>query len=395
MNTRPLTKGESIQLSKLNEAGIDSVLIYLTDTGLRKNLLDATAPFRETLRDTGLHDYNKQSAGGEKIYHVATLFINGTPIKTKTSFYRPKTKEGDPRFWPSCLHRHVSGGDVLAAFIIKKQLYFVNLSPDPLIDLEVATTPLEALIAGIKSERNEVAYKLLNQLRKLAQNGPLKAVGTGDTCIGRTIEKALGIEMNSSQSPDYYGIEIKSKRKNSNTRNGLFAQVPDWKLSKCKNFKEILDTYSYIDTKTGGKRLFCTVSTKSPNPQGLVLDLLEDVGHLKELYRLSNMDREVCIWTLEKLHERLQTKHPETFWIKANEHTIKGNTYFSLQEVLHTRQPSNKQFNRLIATGGITVDHMIKEKGIRAHERGPQFKVRRSELNELFLGAPQHYALPQ
>ena len=80
MNSRPLNKGEALELSKLNTAGIDSVLVYLTDTGLRKSILDATDPLRELLQGESYHNYSQQEPGGAKVYKEVTLFSNEKPL---------------------------------------------------------------------------------------------------------------------------------------------------------------------------------------------------------------------------------------------------------------------------------------------------------------------------
>ena len=69
------------------------------------------------------------------------------------------------------------------------------------------------------------------------------------TAIGRSLENALGIEMNSSQLPDFKGIEIKAFRELLNNSKGtrvtLFACVPDWNLSFLKGSKDILEAFGY------------------------------------------------------------------------------------------------------------------------------------------------------
>ncbi|MEO0414406.1 MAG: MvaI/BcnI family restriction endonuclease, partial [Verrucomicrobiota bacterium] len=386
--------GDAWVVPRLNSAGIDSVLIYLTATGLKKSILDATEPLRALLTESNFHHFHGQEPGGAKIRREVTLFCQEEPILLESSFYRPATKKGDPRFWPSRLHKFVNEGDVLAAFVIEDRLYFSNLSEEKRVILEpCASSAYETLLDGVGQFHNATAQELLSKLRDLAKAGPILADGYGDTSIGRTLESALGIKMNASVAPDYKGIELKSKRLGSKTRNGLFNQVPNWKLSRCKSSAEILKAYGYLDAESGLQRLYCTVSTRGTNPQGLVLDLRDDVGELHELFRRGGSEREVCLWEVDKLHGRLQSKHPETFWVEAEEIATKGKRYFQLLSVKHTRRPSNRQFSRLLSIGSITVDHQIKEKGNGAAERGPAFKISRSELNELFLGATQSYGL--
>ena len=73
------------------------------------------------------------------------------------------------------------------------------------------------------------AMELLGLLENLSKKGRLQSImpGRHDTAIGRTIEHALGIPINSSPLPDYKGIELKAARLNKiSNRTNLFAQVP-------------------------------------------------------------------------------------------------------------------------------------------------------------------------
>lgn len=395
MNSRPLGKSESIKLGKLSEAGLECALIYLTETGLKKSILDATTPVRELLKENGIHDYSQQAQGdSSKVILNYTLFDElGTAVNANISLYRPKTKKGDPRIWPYRLQQFANPNDVLAIFVQNQRIYLQNLSVDPVVDLKDSTNDLETLLSSLKGDYDRVANELLSKLRDLAANGPIEAVCEGDTAIGRTIETALGIAINSSKTPDYKGIEIKAKRSRSSTRSNLFAQVPNWKLSQFGSAREMVERIGY-DVDGEIRKLYCTVSTSNINSQGLLLDLDLDKKRLDELQKIDNQRHAVCMWQLEKLHDRLHEKHAETFWIKAKELKRGAKKFFELENVKHTRRPSSNQFDRMIGSGEITVDHLIKKtpKG-RVTEKGPLFKIRGSSLNELFLGAPREYQL--
>ena len=56
MNTRPLTAKESQNLAVLNAAGIESVPLFLSATGYRKSICDATDPMRAFLLKHSIHD---------------------------------------------------------------------------------------------------------------------------------------------------------------------------------------------------------------------------------------------------------------------------------------------------------------------------------------------------
>lgn len=385
MNTRPLTKGESVKLSQLNEAGLDSALLFLTETGLKKSILDATHPVRELLSGAGVHDYASQSQGPEhKVELAARVFCGEQVNETKVSLYRPKTKKGDPRIWPGRLSSVANANDVLAVFYANDSLCFLNLSDQSFVGL-TDDTPLTRFLETTTASYNSVSDELLFKLRQLAESGPLKAVGTGSTAIGRTIETYLGIEINSSQKPDYKGIEIKSKRSAAKVRSTLFAKVADWDLSHFKSSREIVEEIGY-DADPNCKKLYCSVSTLKPNSQGLVFDLDLDAGRLNELLRKADQQSPVAVWRLDGLHNKLYEKHNETFWVEAKESDIDGTPHFELKSAKHTRRPSGFHFDRLLGAGDITMDHLIKRTEVKTTEKGPLFKIKPDAIDELFLG---------
>ena len=215
MNTRSLEKGEAANLRSLLNAGIECALIYLTETGLKKSILDATAPVRKLLFESGVHDYDSQGQGEKsKIALKGTIFKNGLLNTIDISLYRPQTKKGDPRIWPKNLKKNTKPNDVIAIFCHDKVIHLVNLSEDTDIPLDQPDTPLSQFLSEQQLDYNKISDELLSKFVLIAANGPLKAVGDGDTSIGATIENALDIKINSNMNPDYKGIEIKSNASN-------------------------------------------------------------------------------------------------------------------------------------------------------------------------------------
>ncbi len=196
--------------------------------------------------------------------------------------------------------------------------------------------PFQELINAINTTENEVAFELLAILRKIANAGPIPSMVDADTSVGRTLETALGIDINSSKQPDYKGIELKSFRNSRTNRKNLFAQVPDWKLSKFKSSAEILDNFGY--ERKEDFKLYCTVSAITRNSQGLNLRIDSDIKQLIE-----NSDKpevgDFVVWNLDKLHNRLKSKHKETFWVEAESTRINEREHFQYKLVEHTKKP--------------------------------------------------------
>jgi MvaI/BcnI restriction endonuclease family len=382
---RLLTNQEEEKLKVLTENSISLTLIEPTETGLKKSIMDATGAVRNYLRKNNFHDYNLQAQGPEsKIIIDALIYGSDKVFKSKTSLYRPKTKKGDPRIWFSGLTKHSKPNDILALIGFEDKLHVLNLTQLPieqLIDSRLIN-PVKELIEEINYIENAVSKELLDMLINLAKGGPILSMVNADTSVGRTLETALGIDINSSKLPDYKGIELKSFRANKSNRKNLFAQVPDWKLSNFKSSAEILDTFGYW--RGEDFKLYCTVSAITTNSQGLSLKVDSDINQLIE----NSNDKRVgdfIVWTLEKLHNRLLEKHKETFWIAADTIYDDGKEYFQYKQVEHTRKPIVSQFDILLEQGVITLDHLIKRnsKG-RVAEKGPLFKIKPNSLDLLF-----------
>ena len=250
--------------------------------------------------------------------------------------------------------------------------------------------PLKELIGEINHISNEVADELLILLNKIASKGPVPAMLKADTAIGRTLETLLGIDINSSKKPDYKGIELKSYRDKKGNRKNLFAQVPDWSLSKFKSSAEILDNFGY--SRGEDFKLYCTVSALVRNSQGLTLKLDSKINQLLENSDKANIG-DFIAWNLETLHNRLLEKHNETFWIAANSIIIGNKEHFQFKKVEHTRKPIVTQFDILLEQGIITLDHLIKRNSTgKLIEKGPIFNIKPNAL-ELLFPPSQSYSL--
>lgn len=372
---------------KLVSHAIDFTTFEPTPTGLKKSILDATHRVRHLFKSAEFHDYNTQGQGPDhKVMEMALLIGRDIVSESKTSLYRPETKLGDPRMWFGGLRSFAEAGDQVALIFADKQLLLINLSSHVLEDLGPELTKLKELLPNDEG----VAIELLDKLKRIASDGLIKATLKGSTAIGMAIEEALGIPANSSKLPDYKGIELKSGRGGGN-RTTLFAQVADWKTSPLKSSAAILDAFGY--QREEDFKLYCTISAKKPNSQGLQFNYDEKNDQLVEQHHKQG---EVAYWPADILRGRLLEKHKETFWIDAESIEIDGHEYFKLKSVIHTKNPMVNQLMPLLSDGTITMDHLIKRKGgdkPKVSEKGPLFKINKKDLALLFP-APVKYKLP-
>lgn len=383
VNMRPFTAFEQKNLKFLVNHNAKFTQVEITPTGLAKGILDSTAPMRAYFLEEGVHDYTQQLQGQEfKSMRRAIILTEDSQCITQASFYRPNTKKGDPRMWIYKLSSYTLGNDIHVLFYYDDTLYSINITH---IDIEkcynsVIITPIKEVLMDIYNQGNTVAEELLSKFRSVKGRW-FESEVTADTGIGRTIESFLGISMNSDKTPDYKGIELKSHReKRSSKKNVLFTQTPDWNLSVMKSGRDIVAKYGYF-TEDGKKTYQNTVQCTPPNSQMLYLN----VNYLDELLELQaqlQKKEDVAVWRLMKLHNRLLTKHHETFWIEVENEIHDGKEFFRYKEVEHTKNPNVGQFDILLEQNLITVDLLL----CRPSGNGDtySFKIKRKGMPLLF-----------
>lgn len=394
MPLRQLTDAERQNLARLTSLSLEATLIQPTATALVKSIMDATRPVRSFLRQVGLHDYDQQGSGANEngVQIDAVLLGPKNETLTTASLYRPKAKGkgGDPRIWFYGLTEFAAPDDILALLKHDGGLLVINITRTDIgAALDTSTVgPLQERLLSLSKQATSVADELLERLRWISRQGPVPSVmlERADTAIGRTLEHALGIQINSRKEPDYKGIELKSFRRqisrSRENRKTLFARVPDWHLSRFKSSREILDAFGYA--RGADFKLYCTLSTQVTNSQGLKFQIDTSTEMLNEFSTRTDIGV-FATWSFEGLRKSLVEKHNETFWVSANVRQIDDHDHFEFRDVLHTRKAIATQFDVLLEQGEITMDHLIKRNAAgRVSEKGPLFKINAASLPLLF-----------
>lgn len=383
VNMRSFTDFEKKNLEFLVNHNVKFTQVEITPTGLKKGILDATAPMRTYFLENRIHDYGVQLQGTEhKAYKNAIVLTEGGEFKTKASFYRPNTKKGDPRMWIYGFAPYTKGNDIHILFWYQDVLYTINITR---IDIakwynSVILNPIQEVIKAIYSESSSISEELLSKFRSVKGQW-FESEVKADTGIGRTIETFLGIRMNSDKTPDYKGIELKSHReKRSSRKNVLFTQTPDWDISALKSGRDIVAQYGYL-TEDGKRTYQNTVQCTPPNSQMLFLNV-NQVEELLELQAKKTHIEDIAVWRLMKLHERLLTKHKETFWIEVINEVRDGREYFMYKQIEHTRNPNIGQFDVLLEQNLITVDLLLCRPS--GHGDTYSFKIKAKGMPLLF-----------
>ena len=128
---RPYNAFETRNVKFLVDQQVEFATIQITATGLKKSILDATAPVRAYFKEKGVHDYDLQAQDPQHKRTVDTYILTDSSCHlTKTSLYRPVTKKGDPRLWVNKVHNveFLHADDIFAFIAHNGLLYTLNLS---------------------------------------------------------------------------------------------------------------------------------------------------------------------------------------------------------------------------------------------------------------------------
>lgn len=384
-------------LELLTRHDLEVTLLVPTPNGMEKSIFDATADLREYLRDRDYHDYASQGQGeSAKITREAFFVLPTSLVSTQVSLYRPTTKKGDPRIWLGRATRAQAGpGNLLALLVIGGVLYILNMSDSGVRQsLGSPRSPLVKILGVAGHDENPAVSELLDKLREVCARGFIKTLRPGATGIGMTLETVLGIAANSSQFPDFKGIEIKAKRGGKgDSRTTLFSQVPDWSLSPVGSSMGLLQRRGY--TRDGRLQLYHELDARQPNSIGLFLLVDEARDWLKQsqLDKVTGSTTHDVTWQMQKLRDRLAQKHRETFWVHARCQGKGANEEFEYHTVEHTKGPKVRNLEALIEAGVISLDYTLSQlSATRARDHGYLFKIHSSNLGALFPPS-RRYAL--
>lgn len=377
-------------ISLLSKYNIAASYLVPTLTGMEKSIMDATAPLRSYLKENNIHNYDEQFQGAENKKLIEAKFIFEDRLENvKVSFYRPETKSGDPRIWIYGLTKFAKSFNLISMFVYQNTLYIFNASQKSVLEsINNPNSPLGEIAYKLSQCISDTAAELLAMLRERTGDRFIPGVRNSDSSIGDTLEKLLGIKPNSNKAPDYKGIEIKSsrqdpKRTTAKNRVNLFSQVPDWKSSPIGTAINMLKHYGYITDER--LQLYCSVDAIKPNSQRLMLSVDENYQLLKAVEKLDGSEKSLMIWALSSLKERLQEKHPESFWVKAETKVISGQEHFRYYKVIHTSKPIISNLDYLLADGTVSLDLTMSQKThntVRDH--GYLFKMWPEDFSAIF-----------
>lgn len=215
-------------------------------------------------------------------------------------------------------------------------------------------------------------YEILeSKLREIAAK-PIKVADKGSGRYGLAIERALGIDQNNSKSPDFMGIELKTKSDNS--LQTLFSRAPSKYLSGTDKY-DFFNKFCYVDSKRK-RRALCTSFSSRSDTLGFSLA----VDHLS--VKVLNRDSAVLEYYADYLEMALLSKHSQTVFLKV----IPDDNEVSVMSATFCRSASIIRFLELVENGQVFLDFTMSELSSgKIKDHGFLWRIHSEALRDLYL----------
>lgn len=222
----------------------------------------------------------------------------------------------------------------------------------------------------------------------------VKTVRNGPTGVGATFEYLLGKNEESFEIPDYYGIEIKTKRSYSKSYITLFNAVPTG--SYFHETKRLRDQYGYPSKKNKYlKELYAEVFSNCVTKVGLWYYFQLKVDYEQEKLFLLVYDYQKKLiddstyWDFDILKEKIERKLQVLALVKAWPNRINHIEYFKYYKMNIYLLRDFNYFIRAIDKGIIKLSLKIgsyddDKKYGNVKEHGVGFSIREEDLLLIF-----------
>ena len=179
---------------------------------------------------------------------------------------------------------------------------------------------------------------LLTKFITLRNQGYIKSTAKGTSGVGITFENYLGKKADSSSTPDYYDIEIKTKRAYSKSFITLFGISPHGKTTN--EAQRILNDYGYHKKNHKyTKCLYSEVTSTTLSTAGIkhYLKLRLDYNQKCIFLQIYNQQKQLIdensYWLFSDIESRLTNKLSYMAYILAWPKFINGEEYFKYYDI--------------------------------------------------------------
>lgn len=235
---------------------------------------------------------------------------------------------------------------------------------------------------------------LKHEFERIKKMGYVKTTRKGLTGIGKTFEDLIGKDEDTLTSPDYHGIEIKTKKGYSKSYTTLFNATP--KGENELEIKRLCNIYGYPDKILKNKKVLA-ISVQANYPTLVANRFLFklNINYTSKKIILNILDKNMNLldnsiyWDFDLIKEKLERKLSYLAFIKAWPKNINGIDYYKYYDMQFYQLKNFEEFLKLMENGKIRVTFKIgvfregPRKG-EIHDRGTGFEIQELNLQNLF-----------
>lgn len=240
----------------------------------------------------------------------------------------------------------------------------------------------------------EKMHELKKEFKNISKKGYIKGIYNNLSSIGRTFENELNLPENEFGVPDYYGIEIKTRRAYSKSAITLFNAVPDgedlFEIERLKN------TYGYHSKKDRNyKVIYIEAYGNKMNFAGIKFQYHIEVNKKEKKVYLciyntyDELVEKKIYWSFDYLKERLLLKLKYLAVINAWTNEKEGWNYFKYYKIDFFKLKSFDKFLELIEDGTIKIVikvgiYLDEKRYGKTYDHGCGFAIKDEDLCKLY-----------
>lgn len=236
--------------------------------------------------------------------------------------------------------------------------------------------------------------ELKKEFERIRRKGYIKGIYNNLSAIGRTFENELNLPENEFGIPDYYGIEIKTRRAYSKSAITLFNAVPDGEgLFETERLKKVYGYPCKNDRKC--KVLYVEAYGNKLSYAGIKYQYRIDVDKkLRKVFlciynRYDELIERKVFWSFDYLKERLMVKLKYLAVINAWTNTIEKWNYFKYYKIDFFKLKSFDKFLELLENGTIKIVikigiYLDEKRYGKTYDHGCGFTIKDDDLCKLF-----------
>lgn len=221
--------------------------------------------------------------------------------------------------------------------------------------------------------------ELIKKLKEIKNLGFVGTQRKGDTGVGHTFEKLMGLRESNVAVPDLGGrVEVKATRRESKSFITLFTfNKGVWEIEQ----RKLVERYGYIDSH-GRQALKNTLFYHKPISQGLSIKIDEKNN---VILIVDDQGRIIGRYDVYEVVSKFLSKLPRVLLCIADTKTIEGKEYFHFNEAYLLSDTNARKFIEAFKGGLVGIDlrmHIKESGGVR--NRGTGFRVRESDMKSLY-----------